>query len=237
MDKLAAGAFVRRHGWLSRTPVPFQDEVIARSDLLSLTGGQALYHADDPAGGLFAIVAGRIELHYPVTGDDPTLAYICGPGIWAGDTAAVGGRRRRMTLIAGSGLQALRLPRAQLLRIADADPLAWRYFAELVANNYFNCLDVIDALRRGDPIERIAMSLCNLLFEQPEGEVVVNASQADLGAMTQLSRGTANTALGALESRGLIRRGYGVIEILDTAALRDFAQGLGELPDPVRQRG
>ena len=235
MDKQAAAAFVRRHGWLSRMPAPFQDEVIARSDLLTLGHGQSIYHAGDPAGGLFAVVAGRIEFHYPASSENPTLAYVCGPGIWAGDSGAVLGRRRRVTLIAGAGLQTLRLPRSEMQRITNADPFAWRCFADLLANNSRNMLDVIDALRRSDPIERIAMTLCNLLLDQPEGEVIVRASQADLGSMAQLGRGTVNAALADLEKRGLIRRSYAAVDVIDAVALRDFADGLSELLEPVQR--
>lgn len=223
MDKREATAFIRRHGWLAATPDDFKDRVLTRCDLLTILAGATVFHAGDETGGVFAVVEGQFELHLALQGSDPTLTHICGPSFWLGNTAAITGRRRRITAIAGpNGCQMLHLPAAEILRITERDARTWRYFAELHARNYLSALDVIDALKRNEPKERLAATLCNLLDGAPKGQKMVNASQYDLASLTQLGRSTVNAALSDLEKCGLVRRGYGSVEVISVAALRRF---------------
>lgn len=221
MDKQEATAIIRRHhGWLSTTPADFQDRLLAACDLLTFEAGSSCFRAGDDSGATFGVVEGRTELHIALQGNDPTLGYICGPGYWS---AAAIGQRRRLSMIAGpTGCRVLRLSRAEMFRITQHDPAAWRYFAELLAQNLVNALNVIDALKRSDPIERLAVTFCNLLESLSVTQGVVNASQTDLGSLTQLGRSSVNAALSELENRGLIRRGYASIEIPSVSALRQF---------------
>ncbi len=225
MDKQQAGEIARRRGWLSATPVDFQDRVLARCDLLNFKATGPIYRAEDDAGGIFHVVQGAIEMHYPGHGGGPTLAYVGGPGLWLGDGAAVDGRARRITVVARSGCWLLRLPRADLQRLTTIDPMTWRYLAELLAQSEFIMLDLIDALRRADPTERVAAMLCNLSNHIAADEPLVQTSQADLAAVARLGRNAVNLALGKLEARGFIRRGYGALEVIDRAGLRRVVWG------------
>ena len=56
---------MRSAGWLSTTPQPFADLVLARCDLLRFEEATPLYHIGDSAGGIFGLVAGGLELHLP----------------------------------------------------------------------------------------------------------------------------------------------------------------------------
>jgi len=225
MDKQQAGEIVRGQGWLSTTPAAFQDQLLARCDLINFKTTGPIYRAEDDASGIFGIVKGQVELHYPGHGEGPTLGYIGAPGLWLGDSAAVDGRVRRITLIARSGCWLLRLSRADLHRLTTLDPMAWRHLAELLAQSEFRMLDIIDALRRSDPTERVAAMLCSLIGDLPEAEPLVQASQSDLAAVARLGRNVVNLALGKLEARHWIRRGYGAVRVTDKAGLRRFVWG------------
>jgi CRP-like cAMP-binding protein len=54
---------------------------------------------------------------------------------------------------------------------------------------------------------------------------VVQLAQEDLAAMLGVSRQTTNALLKALQEQGVVRLGYGEIEILDVLRLREMAQG------------
>ena len=54
---------------------------------------------------------------------------------------------------------------------------------------------------------------------------VVQLAQEDLAAMLGVSRQTTNALLKALQEQGVVRLGYGEIEILDAQRLREMAQG------------
>jgi CRP/FNR family transcriptional regulator, cyclic AMP receptor protein len=222
MERRQAEAFIRSRTWLSQTPPDFQDQMLAKCDLLHFEAGEPVYEAGDEPGGLFGVVEGRIELHLPVHDEGPTLAFIGSPGFWAGDLAAVTGRPRRIAIVAGSDCQLLRLPRAELLRIASNDPTVWRHIAVLLALNLAKAIDTVDALSRSDPAARVAATLLNLVEDDIAGPPIISASQLDLGALARLSRSAVNAALKGLEREGLICRRYNSIEVTDVTALRQF---------------
>jgi CRP-like cAMP-binding protein len=222
MEKQRAHAFIRCVTWLAETPAEFQDQILAKCDLLLFQAGESVYDVGDEPGGVFGVVEGHIELHLPAHDRGPTLTLIGGPGFWAGDIAAVTGQPRRITILAGSDCQLLRFSRAEILRMAANDPVVWRYLTLLLARNLRKSIDVIDAISRHDPVARVAATLLNLMEDPPQDQSAISASQSDLAALTRLSRSAVNAALRDLQAQGLIHRRYGAIDVSDAPALREF---------------
>ena len=218
MNKLAGMDVCRNQGWLARMPPAFREQVLTSCDFLRLKAGQAVYEVGDEAGGIFGVASGRLGLHVPALGEEPTLSFVGGPGFWAGDLAAVAGIARRISLVACCDTEVLRLSRASMIRLATTDPAAWLHFAELMAANFETSLATIGMLRRADPIARMASLLLNLAGRQQRAHKLT-MSQTDLAAMAAVSRTTTNNALAELEKRSLLRRGYGSIIILDHEGL------------------
>jgi CRP/FNR family transcriptional regulator, cyclic AMP receptor protein len=228
LERQRCASVVRHHGWLAETPRAFQDLLLPRCDLLRLKPKQNVYEVGDDAGGLFGLVEGRLEVHLAVRGLQPTLAFIGAPGFWVGDAAAVRGHPRLVSVIAGTRCRVLRLRRAELFLLGANYPQTWAHVTLMMARNVERCVNIIDALKRHDPIERVAAMLLNLLEEGP----LIELSQSDLAAMTSLGRGSVNAGLKALQARGLIRRRYRSIEVLNGAGLRQFA---GRTPRSARR--
>ena len=195
-------------------PMAFREQVLQSCDHIKLRAGQAVYEVGDEAGGIFGVASGRLGLHVPGLGHEPTLSFIGGPGFWAGDLAAVAGVARRTSLIACCETEVLRLSRASMIRVARGDQDAWLHFAELMAANFTLSLATIGMLRRSSPVARIAALLLNLAGRQ-QRTPRLSLSQADLAAMAAVSRTTLHSALAELEKRGFVRRGYSSITILD----------------------
>ncbi len=214
---------MRSAGWLSTTPRPFAELVISRSDLLHFEAATPLYHAGDQAGGIFGLVEGGLELHLPARTRRSGLAYIGGPGFWAGDAAALLGSDRRITLVARASSWVLRLTRAELERITRESPATWPLFMALVARNLLTTIDVLDAVKRDVPAQRVAATLLHLVSSGPPGRPLP-LSQSDLAAIAGLGRSIVNTVLARFEACGSLRRRYGVIEVVDTAMLHGFAE-------------
>lgn len=222
MDKQAGAQFARSRGWLSTTSETFQDAVIARADLIRLDAKQSLYAAGDDSGGLFGLVKGRLDVHLTTLGNDATLAFIGQPGIWIGDIAAVTGQKRILTVVACTECHILRLPRAELIRIVEQTPAAWFHIAEMLAQNFARAIEMIEYLRCPDHTRRIAALLLSLTGSRsPEP---IRISQVEMAEMTHIGRTNVQSALVELAQRGLVRRAYASIEIVDVAALRSFAQ-------------
>jgi CRP/FNR family transcriptional regulator, cyclic AMP receptor protein len=221
MERRQAEAFLRSVTWLAESPADFQDQVLAKCDMLRFGRSDLIYDAGDEASGLFGVAEGHLEVHLPAPGVAATLSYIGGPGSWFGDIAAVTGQRRKIAIVAGSDCQLLRLPRLEIARMTASDPIVWRYFLFLLARNYAKAMNVVSALKQVDPARRVACMLL-ILSEEDLGGTGIAASQSDLAELTHLGRSKVNSSLKALEGRGHIRRRYGSIELTNASALRDF---------------
>jgi CRP/FNR family cyclic AMP-dependent transcriptional regulator len=221
MERGQAEAFLRSVTWLADAPTDFQDQVLAKCDMLRFKKSDLIYDAGDEASGLFGVVEGHLEVHLPAPGVASTLSYIGGPGSWFGHIAAVTGEPRRITIAAGSDCQLLRLPRLEIVRMTANDPILWRQFLLLLVRNYVKAISLIWALKQDDPVKRVACLLLNL-SEEDAGGIGIAASQWDIAELTHLGRSKVNSSLKALEGRGHIRRRYGSIEVTDATGLRDF---------------
>ncbi len=225
MARLSADEPILRTGWLAEAPPGFRDAIVARSDELVLRAGAVAYQVGDLSGGLYGVLSGRLEVHTQATGETPTLIHIVGPGFWTGEFAALLGRPRIVSLVARSECRLLRLSRAEFQRVTETDPQGWQTVALLILRNLSTTINLLSAIRCDDPQQRTALVLMNLAREmgQPPGQVDV--SQSEIGVLARMSRGSVNAALSGLEDRGLIRRIYRAVEIVDAAGLAAFAAG------------
>lgn len=220
--KKSDDSILRRFGWLASTPPEFQSLVLRKSDRLTVAQGDTVFHPGDDAGGAIGVVEGLSDLHVEGGGTDDTLSHIVGPGYWVGGVAALTGRPRRIGMGARTTLRLIRLPRAEILRMPEQDPESWRHFSGLASINLATTIDIIDALRRSDPAERLAKVLRNLHAAVPTAEGELAVSQADLASLASLSRSSVNRALRVLAARGMIRQRYKTISIPDADALAAF---------------
>lgn len=220
MLKTNAMANLSDRGWLATTPAHFRAAVLPNCDLITLRRGQTFFSAGDESGGIYGVAAGRLEIHLPSGVDGATLAHIAGIGHWFGETASIGGGERLVSIVAATETEILRLSRAGMQRITEQDPEAWMHFARLLAMNSVIAMAVIAALRCEHPEQRVAVTLRNLVGTDTSSAPRIAVSQADLGAITGLSRNTVNLALAELEKQAIIMRHYGEIEIVDLKALR-----------------
>ena len=233
--KKTEDSVLRRFGWLAGTPVEFQDVVLRKSDRMTVGQGDTVFHSGDDAGGGIGVIEGFADLHVEGGGSDDTLSHIVGPGYWVGGVAALTGRPRRIGMVARTTLRLIRLPRAEILRMTEQVPEHWRHFPGLAASNLATAIDIVDALRRSDPAERLAMVLRNLNQGAPTAGGELAVSQADLAALSALSRSSVNRALAVLAARGLIRQGYKTISLPDPEALAAFrSAGTGWNPPGAR---
>jgi CRP-like cAMP-binding protein len=220
--KKTEDSVLRRFGWLAGTPAEFQDLVLKKSDRMTVGQGDTVFHAGDDAGGAIGVIEGLSDLHVDGGGSDDTLTHIVGPGYWVGGVAALTGRPRRIGMVARTTLRLIRLPRAEILRMTEQMPEYWRHFPGLAALNLATAIDILDALRRSDPAERLAMVLRNLNNGAPTSEGELAVTQADLASLSSLSRSSVNRALGVLAAEGMIVQGYKTISIPEPAALAAF---------------
>lgn len=214
-------------GWLSEASPALRAEIARRCDQIAVRSAGMLYHAGDPAGGLYCITAGCLEMHLHRWGSDQSLGHLFGPGWWIGDLAAISGEKRRFDVSVQRDTRLLRLSRAEIGRICDLYPEMHRHLLIMTTLNMRVLIDAVEALGFLDPVRRVAACLACLDRSSPGWNGRLVLTQADLATIAKLSRRRTNAALQDLEAAGLLRLGYGVIEIADRHALGLLVEGQG----------
>lgn len=206
-------------GWLAEASPELRNEIARRCDRIAVRDARTLYRFGDPAGGIFCIIAGRLEMHLHRWGSEQSLAHVCGPGWWIGDLAAISGGPRRFDVSVQGKTKLLRLSRAEISRICDLHPEMHMHLLVMTTLNMRLLIDATEALGFFDPVRRVAASLARIDRSSPGwiGRLVV--TQGELASIAKISRRRTNAALQELEALGMVGLGYGVIEIIDRQSL------------------
>jgi CRP-like cAMP-binding protein len=220
-------AMLNAMGWLAEASPELKNEIARRCDHIKVRDARTLYRVGDPAGGMFCITAGRLEMHLHRWGDDHSLAHVCGPGWWIGDLAAISGGPRRFDVTVQRDTELLRLSRAEIARICDLYPEMHRHLLVMTTLNMRLLIDATEALGFSDPMRRVAATLARISSSSPgwAGRIVI--TQAELASISKMSRRRTNAALQELEATGAVRLGYGSIDIIDRQALDMLVEGDG----------
>jgi CRP/FNR family transcriptional regulator, cyclic AMP receptor protein len=220
MDKSDALKVMSAHGWLSRRPMLFREEVIRRSRLKHFNPGESLYNAGDGHAGMFGLISGQMLIRLPPA---DTVGDIASPGQWIGEATCFMREPRWVSLTAGSALHVLHLSQTDFDEmIRDAENC--RHFAVNTAESLAEAMSVISNLTQPDSEIRVAQRLLTFMGVHNEARFqALSMSQADLATMCGLSRQTLSKVLAGLVARGIIALHYRRIEIIDPAALQNLA--------------
>jgi len=212
-------------GWLWQATDELKDEIARRCDVVTAKEAHALYGVGDPAGGIFGIISGRLDLHLPLWGEDRSLAHIAGPGWWIGDLAAVTGEPRRFDISVQCDSRLLRLSRAEIGRICERHPSMMQHLLLMSMANMRMVIDTAEALGIAEPVRRVSSCLLRIDRGGPGWQGRLQLTQGELASIAKLSRRRTNAALQELEAAGALHLGYGEIELRDREALVGFLEG------------
>jgi CRP-like cAMP-binding protein len=221
------GIMLDAMGWLADASPNMRAEIARRCDQITVREGRMLYRAGDPAGGIFCITTGRLELHLHRWGSEHSLAHICGPGWWVGDLAAISGGPRRFDASVQRDTRLLRLSRAEISRICDLYPEMHNHLLIMTTLNMRLMIDAAEALGFPDPLRRVAACLTRIDRSSPGWNGRLVMTQGELANIANLSRRRTNAALQDLEAAGSVRLGYGVIDIRNRQSLDMLVEGGG----------
>jgi len=212
-------------GWLSRQPATFQQEILARIRTARVAAGRHVFMSGDPVGGIFGLVSGTLAVSIAPGETGPHLAHLAAPGWWFGEGCFLTGLPRRVGIQAVTDCTVASLSLAEMHGLAAKDPETIRRFAAIAMLNVDLALLAIEDLLRPDPVRRIAAVLWRGCGGQSAYRLSVN--DARLRQIANASRKETLAALRKLDEFGAIRRGYGVVEIVDADRLRRLADGEG----------
>jgi len=191
-----------------------------------LTAGQYLFKRGDPPCGLYAVLDGTLRVSaVNEQGKEAILSLVEAP-FWFGEICLFDSLPRTHDACAVGPCTLLQVPQQALLGILDETPRYWRDLALLMSQKLRLSFIGLEQLSLMPAPVRLAHRL--LMIVEGYGDTehakrVLQLPQEDLAAMLNLSRQTANALLKDLQAQGIVRLGYGEIEILDIQRLRQAA--------------
>ena len=209
--------------WYSHLPVELQDSLLGMSRVRRLSPGQRLFKRGDPPCGMYAVLEGAVRVGaVNEHGKEALLSVVEAPH-WFGEICLFDGQPRTHDALGVGQCTLLHLPQAALLAFLEEQPRHWRHLALLMSHRLRLTFISLEHLSLMPAPARVAHRL--LLIAEGYGETeparrVLPLPQEQLALMLSLSRQTTNQILKDLQGQGIVRLGYGEIEIVDIERLR-----------------
>ena len=212
-----------RGQWFSHLPVSLQDSLLAVARVRRLSAGQRLFQRGDPPCGLYAVLDGAVRIGaVNEQGKEAVLSLVEAPH-WFGEICLFDGQARTHDAFGLGPCTLLHIPQIALLALLDEQPVHWRQLALLMSQKLRLTFINLEQLSLMPAPMRLAHRL--LMIAEGYGEIdeprrVLQLPQEQLASMLSLSRQTTNQILKDLQGQGMLKLGYGEIEILDVQRLR-----------------
>jgi CRP/FNR family cyclic AMP-dependent transcriptional regulator len=226
-DLEAAKAALDLCPWLDGHGADLRSLLLTEGRLRHFSRGQWAFGEGDDVGGMFTVVGGIFQVYAQSIGDHEVLLNQLTRGSTIGQSARFGGGPRLVTAVSLGDSLALQVDDEALARISEQQPLIWKAVASLHYMQLRGMVRMIAEFASLPPRQRLAARLLRFADGQ-EALLTLQLAQQDLADMTGLSRKTVNACLSDLEARGLIRRRYAAIEIVDLPGLQTYASAPGE---------
>ncbi|MCG8294546.1 MULTISPECIES: Crp/Fnr family transcriptional regulator [Pseudomonas] len=219
------------HGqWFRQLPAHVQDSLLALARFRELAPGQCLFQRGDAPCGLYAVLDGAMRVGAVSSeGKEALLTLVEAPN-WFGEISLFDGQPRTHDAFAEGATRLLWIPQAPLLQWLDREPRHWRELALLMSHKLrwvFVALEQQSLLAAAPRLAHRLLQIAEGYGERDVPQWRLQLSQEQLALMLSLSRQTINQILRSLEQAGVVRLGYGEVEIVDAPRLRAMAQHPG----------
>lgn len=212
--------------WFSGLPTSLQDSLLGAAQVRRLDAGQRLFSRGDKPCGLYAVAEGAIRIGAVAQSGKEALLTLVEPPYWFGEISLFDGQPRTHDAYAEGVTVLLQVPQASLLALLDREPRHWRDFALLMSQKLRLAFIALEEMSLFPAAPRLARRL--LMIAEGYGDAsgprrTLQLAQEQLAQMLAISRQTTNQILKDLEAQGIVRLGYGEIEIVDLDGLRQAA--------------
>jgi CRP-like cAMP-binding protein len=182
--------------------------------------GEVVFHAGDPAGAFHFVDRGVLAVRLTTPLGDVVVLDLVRAGGTIGEQALLDAAgERTATVVAVERSETLALDRTSFEQLRAEHPAIDRFLLGLVSQR----------LRRANgqllevlflPAEARVLRCVRRLADDAGPGVALTLTQADLAAMTGVTRSTANRVLRQAQDDGLLRMTRGRVEVLDPEGLR-----------------
>jgi CRP/FNR family transcriptional regulator, cyclic AMP receptor protein len=225
-DRDRAAGILAAAPWLTDHDPRLTEALLAHGRIVRLTAGAWAQAEGDDDTGLMVVIEGVVQILCQAPGDRQMVVGNAGAGVTLGQTLRFGGGPRLVTVTCVEPCTLMKISDLALARIAAQQPEIWRAVAALLYLQLRGALAIAMESVALPPRARLAHRLLLTARAFDQGEIVktLRLGQQALGDMLGLTRKTVNLYLGEFQQAGLVRLGYGTVEILDPAGLRRIAE-------------
>lgn len=199
-----------------------QDDLRRGAARRRFADGELVQQRGDTSNGFWLIEQGRVRLGQFSADGTFSAVSVMGPGDSFGELALLSGRRRVVDGCAVGDTRLAWIRGADFETALAAHPSAMRALLAAMSAELQEMIALVALLQRGTATARIAHMLAGLTPIESSA-TVIRTTQQDLADLVGATRMTVTSVLAKLEQQGLIRRGYGSIDVLDPAGLRALA--------------
>ena len=217
-DPARSSFFLEETGWLSELPLALRSALLEMSRLKRYGAGDRVYGLGDPPGGLYGLEEGCLALEAAQSDSPPQKSFLIHPGAWIGEGPVAGLQARITGAWATRPGKVLFIEVAGFRRVAGRDPDLWRHLVLLALQNTTRAIGLAQDLMLRGSRQRLAALLARLgglRDDHRPAPAVVDATQGEIGAIANLSRGVVSRLLLEMEQEGLLHIRRASVEILD----------------------
>jgi len=182
--------------------------------------GEVVYQNGDESDALYGVVSGGVKM---IAEDAQGKYYMYGvsqPGVWFGEISALDGHPRAQTVMTIGATTLLKIPRNQLLKILDDNPILYKYFISVLCKRVRHVSQRLEESALLPISKRISKHLLRL--NKIKQQEVAKLNQEELAASLGVTRQSVSRVLKDMEARGWISLKYGSVEVIDSEALIEF---------------
>lgn len=202
----------------SALPEPLQQQLKEGETLRHFEPGQLIHQRGEDPAGFWLIKSGSVAVgQFLANGEFRGVALLSRGDSW-GELAVFAARPRMVDAVARTACELWHIRASRFEAALQSDPASMRNMLGALSRQLHETLEVIAAIRRGSAHARIA-GLLVTLCDSAERSSRIAITQHELGELLGLTRASVNSGLRAFEKRGLVRRSYGAVEIVDRDGL------------------
>lgn len=199
--------------WLQLIGPDVRQLVLEHVKTVSVKRGSQIYEFLDFDQDMVGVYSGAVGIQMEDRDTGIMLAHVFGPGAWFGEAAVLTGLPRQIGVVALSDCELVLLNAHTVEKLTIKTPTIWRAIGMLSAINTKTALATAGDLMVKDPEQR-CLAVLNRLAQSTAQMDEIPVTQTQLSDMCQLSRSALSVFLKKFEQRGLLRVGYGKLEIL-----------------------
>jgi CRP/FNR family transcriptional regulator, cyclic AMP receptor protein len=231
----AIDALLRGDAWFRSCSPALQAALIAHGHERRLRPGEPLFGQGETDGNLYLLIEGALAVQSVDAGGEQSMLVMLEPFHWFGELSFTDGLPRSHDAIAHRDCRVWCVGRAGMRAELQARPEGWFHIACLMSAKTRLLLAAVDADLRGPLAMRVARRIGLAMLasgrrapiapgddaqgRDAPGQGQVRMSQEQIARMLGASRGSVNRALHDLQDTGVIRLGYGLVEVLDVGQL------------------